>query len=127
MSSADLIRRATAPPGGTMGAFVEGRLAGMAGLFVKLRPKQRHKGELVQVYVEAEHRRSGIARALVLRVIDMARDLQLRVLHLHVTMGNNSARRLYLNLGFRPYGIEHRSLLVNGGLLDEEIMAMDLD
>lgn len=127
MSSAELIHRATAPPGGTIGAFADGRLAGMAGLFVKPRPKQRHKGELVQVYVEAAHRRSGIARALVLRVIDVARDQQLRVVHLHVTMGNDSARRLYLSLGFRPYGVEHRSLLVNGGLLDEEIMAMDLD
>jgi RimJ/RimL family protein N-acetyltransferase len=93
---------------------------------VQPRPKHRHKGDVVGVYVEAAHRRSGIARGLVLRVIDFARDLQLRVLHLHVTAGNEPARRLYLALGFRPYGTARRSLLLNGVLLDEEIMAKDL-
>jgi RimJ/RimL family protein N-acetyltransferase len=127
MSTADLIRRALSPPGGMIGAFADGRLAGMAGLFVQRRPKQRHKGELVQVYVDAAHRRSGIARELVVRVIGFSRDLKLRVLHLHVTVGNESARGLYLRLGFHPCGVARRSLLVNGRLLDEEIMAMDLD
>lgn len=126
MSSTDLIRRAMAPPGGTMGAFTGGRLVGITGLCVQPRPKHRHKGDVVGVYVEAAHRRSGIARGLVLRVIDFARDLQLRVLHLHVTAGNEPARRLYLALGFRPYGTARRSLLLNGVLLDEEIMAKDL-
>ena len=79
------------------------------------------------VYVDAAHRGTGLARALVEAAIARARDARLSVVHLTVTLGNDAARRLYAELGFRTYGIERRGLCVDGVFHDEELMALDLD
>ncbi len=115
------------PPGCMVGAMAGDRLIGIAGLYVPTRRKQKHKGTLVAVYVDAAHRRGGIARGLVEAIIGQARQQHLRLLELTVTVGNDVARQLYVQLGFRTYGIERRSLLVEGVLYDEELMALVLD
>ena len=56
-----------------------------------------------------------------------ARDARLSVVYLTVTLGNDAARRLYAELGFRTYGIERRGLRVDGVFHDEELMTLDLD
>ena len=45
---------------------------------------------------------------------------------LSVTVGNEAARRLYLNAGFVPYGIEPRSLMIGSDLMDIELMALPM-
>ena len=124
--SLDDFKRHLSPPGSAFGALAGDRLVGIAGLSVATRHKRRHKGTLVGVYVEAAHRRGGTARRLIEAVIAQARHQELRELQLFVTVGNEVARRLYLSLGFRPYGIERRALLVEGVFYDEELMALDL-
>jgi ribosomal protein S18 acetylase RimI-like enzyme len=115
------------PPGAAFGAFAGGRLVGTAGLFVPQRLKQKHKGTLVGVYVDASFRHTGAGRQLSEAVIAKARQDGLRSLLLAVTIGNDAAKRLYAGLGFQTYGIERRALLVNGVFYDEEMMALDLD
>jgi ribosomal protein S18 acetylase RimI-like enzyme len=119
--------RFLSPPDTVLGAFDADRLVGITGLYVPRKLKQRHKGHIVGVYVDAAHRRAGLARRLVEAIIDDARRAQLRLVQLSVTVGNDTARRLYESLGFRRYGIERRALLINGVLRDEELMALDLD
>lgn len=119
--------RFLARPCATFGAVAGDTLVGIAGLHVSPRLKQRHRGKLVGVYVDAAFRRSGLARGLTETVISAARQARLRSLSLAVTVGNAPARRLYASLGFQSYGIERRTLLVNGVLHDEELMALDLD
>jgi len=119
--------RFIAPPSATFGGFAGDWLVGIAGLHVSPRLKQRHRGKLVGVYVDAAFRRAGLARGLAETVIGAARQAKLRSLSLAVTVGNAAARRLYVGLGFQSYGIERRTLLVNGVLHDEELMALDLD
>jgi len=123
----DEFARFIAPPCATFGAVAGDRLVGIAGLYVSPRLKQRHKGKLVGVYVDAAFRRARLARGLAETVITAARQAKLRSLSLSVTVGNATARRLYVSLGFQTYGIERRTLLVNGVLHDEELMALDLD
>lgn len=115
------------PPNVTLGGFVGGALVGTAGLVVSPKLKQRHKGHVVGVYVTAPWRRTGLARALTVRLIDEARANGLLVLTLSVTAGNEAARRLYLNAGFVPYGTEPASLMVRDKMLDTELMALFLD
>ena len=120
------------PPGVLFGAFVRDgqaaeQLVGGAGLTVQPRAKLRHKGVLVGVYVEAPHRRGGLARGLVEAVIAQARLAGLRVLQLRVTVGNAAARQLYAELGFQAYGVEPRALCVDGTFHDYELMALLLD
>lgn len=108
----------------TLGGFVDGVLVGTAALIVSPRLKQRHKGQVVGVYVAPAWRRTGLARALTDRLIDEARSARLIILMLSVTVGNEAARRLYLNAGFVSYGIEPRSLMIGSELVDTELMAL---
>jgi ribosomal protein S18 acetylase RimI-like enzyme len=124
----DLACRLLEPPSYMFGGFTEGgELVGTAALRLQAGAKSRHKGSVFAVYVDAAHRRTGLARALVEAAIARARDARLSVVHLTATLGNDAARRLYVALGFRTYGIECRGLHVDGVFHDEELMALDLD
>ncbi len=127
LDDAEFQRMISQPPNCTLGAFAGDALVGIAGLVVPVRQKQRHKGIIVGVYVEASHRRHGLARRLIEELIVQARRSSLRVIELAVTVGNQPARRLYYRLGFRTYGIERFALAINDSYLDEELMAMVLD
>jgi ribosomal protein S18 acetylase RimI-like enzyme len=113
-------------PGGTFGAFVDGALVGVAALVVPPKLKQRHKGDLMAVYLAPAHRRAGLARRLIEAILAEARAGGLLSVRLTVTVGNQAARRLYLGLGFVPYGLERRAVCVDGVFHDDELMALEL-
>ncbi len=109
-----LAARLLDPPSHMFGGFTPaGELVGTTALRLQTSAKSRHKGHVFAVYVDAAHRRSGLARALLETAIVRARNERLSVLHLTVTLGNDAAGRLYEALGFRPYGIERRGLCVD--------------
>jgi ribosomal protein S18 acetylase RimI-like enzyme len=117
-----------ATPGLTrFGGFHGSRLVGLAGLQIRSGAKERHKAHLFSMYVDRVHRRTGLAERLVEAVIVGARTAGAVVLHLSVTVGNAPAQLLYRRMGFTVYGVERRSLKVDGRFLDEELMALDLD
>ncbi len=122
--NADMAHLIGERPNLTLGGFVGDDLVGSVGLVVSPKVKQRHKGLVVAVYVAPPWRRNGLAAALVDRLIGAARATGLAVLILSVTVGNEAARRLYLNAGFVPYGIEPSSLRIGSDLLDIELMAL---
>jgi ribosomal protein S18 acetylase RimI-like enzyme len=123
----DFAARWPVAPGVMLGGFVGARLVGFAGLQVQPRVKQRHKGFIYTVYVEAGFRGLGLAAGLVEAAIAAARQAGLRFVWLTVAVGNDGARRIYQRLGFRTFGIEPRGLLVDGAFVDEEMMMLDLD
>jgi ribosomal protein S18 acetylase RimI-like enzyme len=86
--------------------------------------KLRHKGVLWGMFVRPEARGSGLAAALVARVIEEA---GLEELRLTVVSTNTAAVRLYTRLGFTPYGLERRALKVEGRYYDELLMARSSD
>ena len=83
--------------------------------------KRAHKAVLWGMYVRRTARGTGLARGLVEAVIDHARERAVLV-QLSVVSDNLVARRLYGSLGFEPYGVEARSLKVDGRYLDEVLM-----
>jgi|HubBroStandDraft_5_1064220.scaffolds.fasta_scaffold166568_2 RimJ/RimL family protein N-acetyltransferase len=127
MSLDEFQQRWPPPPGAVFGGFAGDRLVGIAGLLVQNRLKQRHKGFVFGVYVEQGYRHGGLARRLVQATVDLGREIGLRFVWLTVAVGNDNARRIYIDMGFRPYGLERRALLVGDQFVDEEMMALDLD
>jgi len=121
---AEIARRLAEAP--VLGAFVDGRLAGMAGLRIPGPAKKRHKGVLWGVYVCPDVRRAGLGTALVGAVIAQARG-RVEQLHTTVVVDNAQARRLYRKLGFRPYGLEPRALEVAERYYDQELLALMLE
>jgi len=111
-------------PNAIYGAFSGDRLVGMAGFAAYDRPKAAHKGVMWGVYVQPDWRGRGLARELVRRVIDHASQ-HVIVLEAAVGLANESARRTYHALGFRPYGIERKALRVGDVFHDEELLFID--
>jgi RimJ/RimL family protein N-acetyltransferase len=77
------------------------------------------------MYVRDAARGTGLARMLVGAVLDHATE-RAELIQLSVVSTNGAARRLYASFGFEPYGIEERSLKVDGAYLDEVHMVRRL-
>jgi ribosomal protein S18 acetylase RimI-like enzyme len=127
LNEARIIERLAAPGLTRFGGFAEERLVGLAALEIRTAVKVRHNAHLFSMYVEAAHRRSGLAQRLVEAVVAGARDAGALAVHLTVTVGNASAQRFYRRLGFTVYGVERRGLRVGDRFHDVELMALDLD
>jgi ribosomal protein S18 acetylase RimI-like enzyme len=107
-------------------AFDGSALIAMAGFFRESRVKRRHKGTVWGVYVAPAYRGRGVGRAVMTALLDHARTLPgLRYVYLSVG-ADSPARRLYLSVGFQPFGIEPEALGVNGRYFDEEHMLLRL-
>ena len=111
-------------PNAIFGAFVDGRLVGVAGFAVYERMKARHKGVMWGVYVGPRWRGQRVGKALVERVIAHASQ-HVIVLEAAVGLTNESARRTYHGLGFKPYGIERKAIRVGDAFYDEELLYLD--
>lgn len=126
----DATKRRLAPdgPDAVWGAFVGGELAGVLGLTVERRAKNRHKAHVFGMYVPEEFGRQGIGRALLAHVIATARAVShVEQLTLTVTRGNDRARGLYAAAGFATFGVEPRAIRVEDRYFDKEHMVLLLD
>jgi ribosomal protein S18 acetylase RimI-like enzyme len=113
-------------PSLTLGGFHGDSMIGMAGLVAVTRVKQRHIGHIYGVYVAPPWRGGGLSRALMEGLIAHARTVGLETLILSVTCGNGTAERFYRDLGFRSYGIQPRTLRVDGIYYDTDQMVLAL-
>lgn len=95
------------------GAFVEGALAGVAGLRFETGEKTLHKAMLYGMYVPPAFRQHGLGRALVQAVlVGAAEHTGTLLVQLTVTEGNAPARRLYESCGFHAFGTEPMAVRV---------------
>jgi ribosomal protein S18 acetylase RimI-like enzyme len=108
-----------------LGAFENGTLVGMATFIRETGEKERHKGRIYGVYVSSSHRGKGIGRALLTRLLELAKqDSSLEHLLLAVATSQKAARQLYHSLGFETYGTEPGALKVGSTYVDEEHMIL---
>lgn len=110
----------------TLGAFDEDRLVGMATLRRPAGASVRHRATVTAMYVAPQARERGLGRALLERILEVAREWGVSDVALAVTVGNHPARSLYASAGFASYGIEPRSLCVDGRFYDTEWMNLQL-
>lgn len=112
----------------TLGAFDgEEKLVGIVTFFRESRPKIDHKANIYSVYVDADIRKQGVGRRLMLELIARARLLPgLEILNLTVTSNNVAAKRLYESLGFVCYGTEPKAMKIGDEYLDEDLMILML-
>jgi ribosomal protein S18 acetylase RimI-like enzyme len=109
------------------GAFIDGQLAGIAGLRREPLEQLRHKATLWGVFIRPERRHEGLARALLSHVLSYAREEGVLQVQLCVNAENARARSLYHSLGFATYGLEPRAMRVGDRYFAEEHMVVLLD
>lgn len=108
------------------GVFVEGKLAGIAGLNRETRLKNRHKATLVAMYVAPGFKGRGVGKALMKTIVEDASESGIELIVLTVTAGNQPATRLYKQAGFLPFGTEPDAIRVNGTSYDKTHMYLQL-
>jgi len=85
------------------GAFADKRLVGIAGFRRGDRPKTRHRGEVVQVFVDPDFQGRKVGESLVREVIDAAFALPgIETLELSA-VATNPVQKLYEKMGFETY------------------------
>ena len=108
------------------GAFESDQLCGMVGLECETRSKNRHKGNVVGMYVSQEYFGTGMGRALMEALLSVARREGVDLLVLTVTEGNTVATHFYEASGFRSWGIEPRAIKVDGRFHAKNHMYLEL-
>lgn len=109
------------------GTWLDDQLVAIVSLFRFARPKTRHKAILGGMYVAPEARGQGIGKALLAQTLMYARTQEgLEDVTLAVTVGNTTARRLYLNAGFVSYGVEQHYIKLGYQYFDIEWMMLHL-
>ena len=99
-----------------------GEVVGVAGLTVGT-GRTRHSGSLF-IYVARQQQGQGIGTRLMQALLDLADNwLLLRRVELTVLTENEGAKRLYERLGFVVEGRRKMSVIAQGELKDEWLMA----
>lgn len=97
----------------SLAAHFDGKLIGIAQL-----GRRGDHGWVAGVSVRPDHRRHGVARALMQELAQRAREAGLRELRLEVLYQNDAARQLYEDLGWRS----KRELLTWSRAVDQELL-----
>lgn len=98
------------------------QVVGLGGLTVGVN-RLRHSGYLF-IYVSSAHQGQGIGTNLMRALLDLADQwLLLRRVELTVLTENDGARRLYERFGFVVEGCRKMSVISQGELKDEWLMA----
>jgi len=106
-----------------LGAFDNNELIGLAGFERTHRKKTRHRGDLVQVYVDVKYRGQKIGERLIRKVLEDAFALEgIEQIELSAVANNQGAIRLYEKLGFKTYGIQPEYFKVEDGYTDQAFM-----
>jgi RimJ/RimL family protein N-acetyltransferase len=110
-----------------IGAFLDGKLVGTAGFVRESGAKERHKGKVWGVYLNAAMRGKGISHSMMKALLDRAAAIAgLEQIALAVATGQAAATALYRSLGFAPFGCEVHALKVGDRYIDEEHMVLRL-
>lgn len=116
-----------AGPSWMMGAFADGRLAGIARFVQESPVQERHKSHLYGVYISAPYRGTGLGRRLIEAVIEAARQTPyVEQLMLSAGVTREAPNRLYRSLGFTLFGTEPRALKIGDRYFDEHHMILFL-
>jgi ribosomal protein S18 acetylase RimI-like enzyme len=120
------LRFRNTPPGTiNLGAFENDTLIGTVTFMRETGQKEKHKGRIYAVYVSARHRGRGVARALLLKLLEMVKhDPSLEQIVLSVATRQSAAKQLYKSLGFETYGTEPNALKVGSAYTDEDHMIL---
>jgi ribosomal protein S18 acetylase RimI-like enzyme len=107
------------------GALDDRKLVGIVGFMRQERQRARHRGEVVQMYVDASHRGQRVGEGLLRGLLDQAFTLEgVEQVQLSVVSHNRAAIRLYERIGFRTFGVQPNYFKVGVHYFDQQFMQL---
>jgi len=107
------------------GAFDDEKLIGIAGFDRMDRQRARHRGEVVQMYVDSNYRGQNIGEKLLRRLVEYAFTQDgIEQAQLSVVAGNKAAIKLYEKVGFQTFGIQLKYFKVEAAYMDQQFMQL---
>ncbi|HSK66709.1 MAG TPA: GNAT family N-acetyltransferase [Anaerolineales bacterium] len=107
------------------GAFDGEKLAGIVGFMRQERHRARHRGEVVQMYVDASYRGQRLGESLLRGLLNQAFTLDgVEQAQLSVVAHNRAAIRLYERIGFRAFGVQPNYFKVGVHYFDQQFMQL---
>lgn len=103
----------------------DGRVIGRLSISRDQHPASRHVADL-GLMVDAEYRRRGIGRALLVAAVEWAREAEVRKLELHVFPWNEGAIALYEDFGFVREGYRKNHYHRGDEFVDAILMAYEV-
>ncbi|MFS4581363.1 N-acetyltransferase family protein [Phaeobacter sp. C3_T13_0] len=113
--------------GAYLGVLIEDRLVGFAVLRRGGLSRISHAADLGPFYISSAYQRQGLAKALLAHVLDHAREAGVRQIELCVDAENSAGQALYLQAGFRPFGLRPRSVIIGDKPRNDVLMLCPLD
>lgn len=112
----------------TIGAFDQDKLVGMVTLSQESGLKMKHRANILAMYVSPQVRGKGVGKAVLKEAIHQAKKLEgMLKLNLSVVSSNEAAKNLYIQLGFKVFGVEEKALKVADTYYDEDHMVLFLN
>ena len=106
------------------GAFTDGKLVGIAGLYRHKGKKLEHRGTIWGVYIIPQARKKGYARGMIELLLKAAKEAGLERILLSANSEHMETQRMYQHLGFEPYGVEKQLMKrADGSYVDDVLMA----
>ena len=102
-------------------AEVAGIVAGCVSLSLVTKPNGRHRAEVQKLLVHTKFRRQGMARTLMKKVEDIAREHGRTLLVLDTIRGD-SAEKLYCSMGWTEVGGIPGFAMSSKGVLEETVV-----
>lgn len=109
-----------------MAAFVDGRVAGLAGILGRDLSQESHVG-MVGVSVDQDFRGRGVGTSLLTSLLEWAPRHGLRRVEIEAFANNPRAIELYERLGFSREGVRQGAVLVAGEYIDVVALAQQVD
>lgn len=110
----------------TLGAFdKKDVLMGMVLFVQNSYLKMQHRGSILGLYVSIDSRGQGIAKSLLMEVIEIVRRWKgVEQINLTVVSTNLAAKKIYTDLGFKVFGTEIKAMKYDNYYYDEDLMVL---
>lgn len=109
-------------------AEYEGKIIGMVGALLYQGKCVEHKATIVSMYLKPEYRGHGVAKKLMLAIMDRLQADE-KIVHVQLTVNtqNTQAIKLYESIGFKKIGILEKLVIVGNAFIDGYMMVKILD
>ncbi len=111
-----------------VGALKNDKLIGICGFYRHQDQRKKHRGEIIQMYVQQEYQGNNVGYDLLKATVSIAFELKnIEQIELEVMTDNKAANRIYEKIGFKECGIQQKFYKKDGNYFNQRLMILCRD